>query len=76
MPSANHEELKELPAGTMVTDVAGDLAEVQGDGSIVYQFEPETEGSWEPWIPNSLCRFYEPFTYELPAPISATSASN
>lgn len=68
MPSVTHEELKELPAGTMVTDVDGDLAEVQEDGSIVYQFEPETEGDWDPWVPNSLLRFLGPFAVQVPAP--------
>jgi len=52
----------------MVTDREGDRAEVQEDGSLIFQFD---ELGADPWIPHLLCRVYLPLKLELPSPIPA-----
>lgn len=62
------EELKSIPAGVMVTDREGDRAEVQPDGSLIFQFD---EPGADPWIPHLLCGVYLPLTLEIPTPVPA-----
>ncbi|CAH1192898.1 Hypothetical protein MONT_47 [Glutamicibacter phage Montesquieu] len=62
------EELKSIPAGTMVTDREGARAEVQEDGSLIFQYD---EPGAEPWIPHLMCRVFLPLKLEIPGPVPA-----
>lgn len=62
------EELKSIPAGTMVTDREGDRAEVQEDGSLIFQVD---EPGGDPWVPHLMCRVFLPLKLEIPGPVPA-----
>lgn len=60
-----YEDLKQLEKGTMVWDREGDRAEVQADGSIIYQ-DLEARPGDDIWLPNTLCKVYEPYRLTPP----------